>query len=128
VTPDVREESEIAELIFNKALPANIKNISKEKIFDEATYVMNYKNMLNKYKGRSFYNMTGFGDISILALLATLKRTFQAKPQKLFFEAENELVVITEDGALIQKIEKEFNQLEKNQNWKVKIFENKSVL
>src|ERR1700690_2824360 len=79
VTPDVKDESEIAELIFGRALPTNIKDISKEKIFDEAIYISNYKSMLNKHKGRSFYNMTGFGDISILALLAMLKGALQSK-------------------------------------------------
>ena len=42
-----------------------------EKTVDKAQYLEHYKDMLNKYGGRSFYNMTGFGDISVLALLKT---------------------------------------------------------
>jgi len=127
LAPDIKEESEVTEQVFGRKLSENIKNISSEPIFNEGIYLKNYREMLNKYRGRSFYNMTGFGDISILALLKTLKECYQNQPRKLFKNMEEELVVITEDEALKKKIEKEFNQSNIDVLWKVKILDNSSV-
>ncbi len=127
LAPDVKEESEIVEQIFGRRLPENIKDISGESIFDESVYIKNYQEMINKYDGRSFYNMTGFGDISILALLKTLKECFQNKPRKLFKDMEEELIIITEDGPLKKKIEKEFNTKDCDTLWKIKILDNSSL-
>lgn len=121
ITPDVRDEAEVGEIIFNRRLPGKIQDISKLPGFRESTYIKHYREMLNKYKGRSFYNMTGLGDISILAALKTAKEMIQGKPQKLFIEAEDEMVTITEDGPLIKKIDKEFNQSIPNNRLKVRI-------
>ena len=108
LAPDIKEESEIVEQIFGKKIPDGIRDISGEPSFNECVYVKNYKEMLNKHRGRSFYNMTGFGDISILALLQTLREHLKTQP-KLFEEMQDGLVVITEDLSLKKKIEKEFN-------------------
>lgn len=108
LAPDVREESEIVEQMFGRKLPGKVRDISNESIYDEVSYLMNYKNMLNKYKGRSFYNMTGFGDISILAAAKTLKERLESQPKKLFKEMEEKLIIITEDDDLKKKIKKEF--------------------
>lgn len=128
ITPDIKDESEITELIFGKKLSDRILDLSREVIFDEIIYVRNYQDILNKYKGRSFYNMTGFGDISILAALGMLKKVLSAKPLELFHNPKDSLIVITEDASLIKKIEKEFNLSEKDQAWKIKIMDNKGIL
>ena len=72
--------------------------------------------MLNTYKMRSFYNMKGFGDISILALLKTNKEaTKGALPSMTFGD-----VIITTDGPLIMKIKKEFNNPDDEFDLKIK--------
>jgi hypothetical protein len=126
LAPDVKDESEIVEQIFNRKLPDNIKPISNEVMFDESVYLKNYEEMINKHEGRSFYNMTGFGDISILALLKTLQEYFQNQPRKLFQDMEEELIIYTEDGPLKTRIENEFNS-SNNQQCKVKILGNSSL-
>ena len=108
ISPDIKDESELAELVHGKTMPAKIKEISKEPIFDEALYFKYYKEMLNKYGGRSFYNMTGFGDISILALLKTLDHAFKKRPQAQLPGMQEEMLLFTEDQGLRKKIAKEF--------------------
>lgn len=127
LAPDVKEESEIVEQIFGRKLPDNIKDMSKELIFNERVYLKHYQEMINKHDGRSFYNMTGFGDISILALLKTLKESFQNQPRKLFAEMEEELIVYTEDGPLKKKIEKEFNSDNSDSKFHVKVLNNSLI-
>lgn len=126
LAPDIKEEAELAELVFGRMLSKNIKDISSEPAFSECVYIKNYKEMLNKYHGRSFYNMTGFGDISILALLKTLEEYFQVQPSKLFEEMEESLVVITEDKPLRKKIESEFRDSKTNL-CSIKILDNSSL-
>ena len=127
LAPDVKEESELVEQIFGRKLPDGIKDISNETVFDECAYVRNYNEMLNKYAGRSFYNMTGFGDISTLALLKTLKETFQNRPRRLFRYMEESLVLITNDNPLKNKIDKEFNEKETDSLWKVTVEDNSHI-
>jgi len=56
--------------------------------------------------GRSFYNMTGFGDISILALLKTQQIASASMIPGLLEEIE----VVSSDVPLISKIKKEFRR------------------
>jgi hypothetical protein len=72
ITPDILDEFEVG---HDKRPARNVRNIFEVVEFNRAKYLGSYKAMLNAHGGRSFYNMTGFGDISILALLATLKTT-----------------------------------------------------
>jgi hypothetical protein len=50
LAPDVKDESEIVEQIFNRKLPDNIKPISNEVMFDESVYLKNYEEMINKHE------------------------------------------------------------------------------
>lgn len=125
IAPDVKEESEITEMIFGKQIPTNIKDVSKEQVFDSVSYLRNYKDLLNRYRGRSFYNMSGFGDISILATLKTLGDALQAQNRRLFSEMDERLVVITEDDDLTKKITQEFNK--PTSSWKVAILRNDAI-
>lgn len=107
VTPDIKDEAEITELVFAKNLPSNIREISKENFFDGSKYLAEYRNMLNKYRGRSFYNMTGFGDISILALLKILEDGIpDTRGQVSLFNED--ILVFTGDMSLRKKVENEF--------------------
>jgi hypothetical protein len=108
VSPDVREESEVAEIVYARKIPNAVKNITSETIFNKALYLENYRLMLNKHGGRSFFNMTGFGDISILALIRTLTDTLTEQSGDQLFETPEEFIVYTEDNKLIRKIKREF--------------------
>jgi hypothetical protein len=109
LAPDVSDEAEIAEQILGGKIPDKIRHISKEPFFDENAYIRAYKEMLNKHtSSRSFYNMTGFGDISILALVSTMSQQFSKQQKKLFNDMEEEIVIFTEDAGLRKKISQEF--------------------
>lgn len=108
LAPDVREETEITEAIYGQSLSGNIKDISAHPLFNEATYIRSYREVLNRHSGRSFYNMTGFGDISILATIDMLRTVNDNPPITLFPEVDSIVTVITEDRALIKKIGQDF--------------------
>ena len=127
LAPDVKEESEIVEQIYGRRLPENIRDISNEPFFDQGTYIIYYKEMLNRYRGRSFYNMTGFGDISTLALLKMLREYIQIQPKSLFEEAEEKLTVITDDMPLRREIGEEFNQSSPEEGRNIEILSNDSI-
>ncbi len=101
ITPDVREEYETW---HEKRLPQNVLDVFEEDWFDPAAYLQGYQLMLNKYGGKSFYNMTGFGDISILALLRSSQIASRSVLPGLFQEIE----IVTSDGPLSNKIRSEF--------------------
>jgi hypothetical protein len=100
LTPDIREEYEAE---YETKLPDNFHDIFETEFVDKAEFIKSYKAMLNKHGGRSFYNMTGFGDISILALLA--ERKVAALSTLL---PPEEIIVVTGDDGLIKRIRREF--------------------
>jgi hypothetical protein len=104
VTPDIRDEFEVE---HEGRLPRNISEVVSTSSFDGARFLWHYKNMLNTYKGRSFYNMTGMGDISILALLNLEKEMSMGCLPLMVPES----TVITNDSKLIKKIKKEFGDM-----------------
>ena len=108
LAPDVKEESELAELRSRRNMPVNFKEIRVLHSFTEPVYLGYYKVMLNKYGGRSFFNMAGFGDISILATVYTLLDNFELAKQQTLFPDAQEVAVFTEDARLIKKIRAEF--------------------
>jgi len=109
ITPDIEQEMLVALTILKKSIPSHIKNITIDNRFDEASYIKNYFEMLNKYGGRSFFNMTGFGDISLIALAKTIlealeKINRQALPLPGFLE---QVEIYVEDGGLRKRIKQE---------------------
>lgn len=102
ITDDINEEYLNG---TDEALPKNISLIIG-KIIDEATYIKNYKVMLNKFKKKSFYNMTGFGDISILAVIETL--VHKEKPTLI----PEKIIIVTDDSPLSSFISQEFGEVE----------------
>lgn len=120
ITPDIREEAEIVESLAGRRLPPQIFLISNFSLFNEAQYLIHYKSMLNKHNGRSFYNMTGFGDISILAFLKTVEEAGNAQRQRRLFEVDEEWEVFTEDSGLINKIKVESNKTKISKNVYIK--------
>jgi hypothetical protein len=103
ITPDIEEEFEAW---HEQKMPKNVQNIFGMEWFDRATYLRSYKEMINMYGGRSFYNMTGFGDISILALL----KTQQAAASSMIPGLSEDVEVVSSDKPLTAKIRKAFCQ------------------
>ncbi len=101
ITPDVKEEYEVE----HDKLPHNVKPIFGEEWFDSAAYLLNYQTVLNRRDGRSFYNMTGFGDVSIVAALMTLKASCAGMLPVMI----EDHVVITGDVGLTRQLMDEFN-------------------
>lgn len=125
LAPDVKAESEITEIVLSRRLPPNIQEIADEDVFDEIHYLKDYQYCLNAYRGRSFYNMRGFGDISTLATLKTLGEIYHSQDRRLFADMEERLIVYTEDGPLRSKINQEFNY--EGAPWRVQIEDNNQI-
>lgn len=100
LAPEVQEEVEETLNRSSKQLPTTIIDVESYSCFNGWLYLDFYKKMLNKHDGRSFFNMTGFGDISILATIHTVLE-FQQLP--LF-----PLYVFTDDHGLTKRIAAEF--------------------
>jgi rRNA-processing protein FCF1 len=113
VTSDVKEECEVA----HDKLPRNVKPFSDEDWFDGAGYLVNYQEVLNRRHGRSFYNMTGFGDVSIVAALMTLKKSCNGMLPAMI----EDHIVITDDDELTRHIKAEFNSATDEFDQKVQI-------
>lgn len=108
LAPDVEEEVEMTQLIHGRQVPDRVLKIAQVRDFNWAAYLGYYNTTLNKYGGRSFYNMTGFGDISIIASLHALTNAHDQRVQGQLFPADDQIVVYTGDTRLTGKIKKEF--------------------
>lgn len=107
ITPDIEEEMLVAEIALDKKSPPNIKSVLLRNGFDEALYVKNYFTALNKYGGKSFFNMTGFGDISLIALVMTLIEITQLMgTQSMLPGLSEQIDVYTGDVGLEKKLKK----------------------
>lgn len=108
LVPDVVEEVDLAQMVHNRRVPKRIINLSQTGYFNEAVYLNYYKAVLNKYGGRSFYNMTGFGDVSIMSTLHMLVDYFDQQQQGRLFDISEQIIVFTDDASLVTKINTEF--------------------
>lgn len=109
LAPDVFEEVEMTQMIHNQRLPKNISEIEHTGHFNESTYIDSYKYMLNSHGGNSFFNMTGFGDISILATVDMLLKEFEKQKTEMLFDPTEDIIIFTEDGGLTRKIQGMFS-------------------
>jgi rRNA-processing protein FCF1 len=109
VTPDVKEEYEVE----HDKLPRNVKPLLDESWFNSAVYLT----VLNRRVGRSFYNMTGFGDVSIVATLMALK----AACAGMLPDMIEDHIVITGDTGLTRQIRDEFNNTTDEFDQKVQV-------
>lgn len=107
-TDDLFDEIEVTAFVKNKRIPKNILNISSSRLFSERPYYINYKELLNKFGHRSFSNMKGVADISILAAIKTVLVKINTPPTLPGFSEKVE--IYTEDGNLVSKINREFNE------------------
>lgn len=108
MSPEVEEEVELTELVKGGRTPSAIRKLTDHADFDEAVYLANYKEMLNKYRHRSFYNMRGFGDVSILAAVHTLLSACDRKVQPELIGTTEGIAVFTSDGGLTAFMTSEF--------------------
>jgi hypothetical protein len=109
LVPDVAEEVEMTELVHGKRIPDRVLEITQGDKFDQAIYLDHYNKTLNKYGGRSFYNMTGFGDVSIIATVHMLMDIFANQKQQQLFNTSERVVVYTGDTRLTANINTEFD-------------------
>jgi hypothetical protein len=110
MVPDVVDEVEVRHVIYGSAFPKRVFKILDSDYFDEAIYLKHYFNILNKYGKRSFFNMTGFGDVSILAALHMLAELFNKRNQTEMFQSNLLIKTYTNDDGLTKKIAKELSE------------------
>lgn len=108
MAPEIIEETEMTEMIFDQEISKNIIDISQCGFFDERIYIDFYRQMLNKHQGRSFFNMTGFGDISILAAIHTIFKGARNLKQSRLFDLPDPIIVFTNDEGLVRRLRTEF--------------------
>ena len=108
MSPDVKNEVEMTQLVHGGATPANIMELNKHLDFDESIYLNHYRKMLNKHGGRSFYNMTGFGDISILSSIHMLLEVYRNRRIVQLFDFSQDIAVYSNDGGLKGRVGLEF--------------------
>lgn len=110
ITDDIKKEMDLSPGDNDKLMSGLINIITgksdkeKQERKKIINYYANYKHFLNSYKAVSFYNMTGFGDVSILALVKSLLEKNTACPT-LF---EQPIHVYTKDRNLQNELRKEF--------------------
>lgn len=109
LVPDVVDEVELTALTYGKSLPAEIQNLASLHVFDLGIYLKHYQSMLNSHGGRSFFNMTGFGDISTLASIHMLLEVFEIQKTEQLFDPTEPILTFTRDHGLKRRIEKEFS-------------------
>lgn len=112
MAPEVTEEVDLAQDIYKNIDKTKIKNISESIFFNEISYIDFYRQMLNKHNGKSFFNMTGFGDISILFSIHTLLKDMDDKNQNCLFDHNEYITVFTSDIGLTNRINYEFSGLD----------------
>jgi hypothetical protein len=108
MTEDLLLEAETTALVKDKKLPSCIKIVDEHPLYNGVEYYKNYQEMLNKHNKRSFSNMTGFGDISILALVKTVSERIKNLPV-LMPELTEKIEIYLSDGPLKDKLNKEFS-------------------
>jgi hypothetical protein len=105
LVPDVVEEVEMTQLVHGRRIPARVLELRELDEFDEVLYLDHYKNTLNSYGDRSFYNMRGFGDVSIIAAIHMLRAVFAKQQVEQLFKTEQEITVFTNDANLTVEID-----------------------
>jgi len=110
LAPDITEEVEMTELIHSKRIPDEVRYAIEVDEFDESIYLHHYKVALNSYKKRSFYNMKGFGDVSIIATVQTILDGYKKQNKEQLFSTKEPVVVYTGDANLAKVLTTEFDK------------------
>lgn len=112
LAPDITEEVGMAEMIHGKRIPDEVRYVAEIDEFDESVYLHHYKVALNSYKKRSFYNMKGFGDVSIIATVQTILDGYKKQETEQLFSAKEPVTVYTGDANLTKVLTNEFDKLD----------------
>jgi hypothetical protein len=110
LAPDITEEVEMTELIHSKRIPDEVRYAVEVDEFDESIYLHHYKVALNSYKKRSFYNMKGFGDVSIIATVQTILDGYKKQDKEQLFSTKEPVIVYTGDANLTKVLTTEFDK------------------
>ena len=108
LAPDISDEVEMTEMIHNKHVPEEIKSVAELDEFNESIYIHQYRLALNSYRKRSFYNMKGFGDVSIIATIHTLIDGYKKQKTEQLFSTSEQIVIYTNNANLTKVIISEF--------------------
>lgn len=111
LAPDLTDEVEMTELIHSRKTPEELRSVVELDEFNEAIYMHQYKLALNSYQKRSFYNMTGFGDVSILATIQTILDGYARQKAEQLFSTSEPIYVFTDDRKLTTVIQSTFSGL-----------------
>ncbi len=109
LAPDISEEVEMTEMIHSKRIPDEVRYAAEVDEFDESVYLHHYKIALNSYKKRSFYNMKGFGDVSIIATVKTILDGYKKQDTEQLFSTKEPVIVYTGDTNLTEVLNAEFD-------------------
>ncbi len=114
VTTELKDEIEIHKASFPghrtkidkiKRVDVELYKYSDGEYFDVVRYLFHYKNLINKYiKITSFYGLKGLGDISILAVVATVL----GRSNPSLFDSQVTIEVVTHDTDLKEALTEEF--------------------
>jgi hypothetical protein len=114
LTAELKDEIEIHKASFpgHRVKIDRIKRVDVEsykypdgECFDAVRYLFHYKNLINKYaKITSFYGMKGLGDVSILAVVATVL----GRGNPSLFDTQEIIEVVTHDNGLKKALKEEF--------------------
>jgi len=103
LVPDVKDESELTSMVHRRNLPPQVLELASTPLFDEVSYLRHYKSALNSLNIRSFFNMTGFGDISIIASIHMLLDGFKERSATQLFPDTEMIEVYSGDVKLRTK-------------------------
>lgn len=108
LAPDVCDEAEVTELVHSRRMPTELVDLRTTPIFNGSVYLGYYHFALNSHNIRSFFNMRGFGDISIIASVQMILASFQEKRPERLFDVSEVIEVYTDDGPLTSKLQELF--------------------
>lgn len=107
VPDDLFNEYLVAEERHQKKV-SQVQKATELEDYSEAYYLQRYAVFLNEYSGVSFTKMSGFGDVSVLALTASVVEKFGRGTDQLSLELGDEsgpaVCVVTDDVNLAKKI------------------------
>jgi hypothetical protein len=106
VPNDIIDEITLAASLKGAPFPGYIKNIFETSPFDIGAYYKHYKDCLNSETLSHFYNMTGFGDVSIVAAVGGV---CEAQDQAVSLFPNDDIVVYLSDNKLTNVLTKRFS-------------------
>lgn len=108
MTHDVENEAELTQSIKGKPLSDRIVSIRNHPEFKEHLYLKWYRKTLNTYRKVSFFNMTGLGDVSIIAAGHALAEQRALNLQADLFGQPDPVRVFSDDSGVMEAVARLF--------------------